>query len=305
MQTMDAALAGAHPRRQDHPAPGRVALLDARGAAPPARLRLACRRPDRMATYVFKAMDLTGAKATGEVEADTKQVVADQLKARGLIVLDIKAKHGSKEISLDFLQADQADRPDDPHPSARDDDQLGHDDPARALRARGADREQAAGRDHRRRPQGRRGRPPAQRRARAPPQGLLAALRGHDPRRRDRRRARGVAAAGRRPAREGGLAAPADQVGHGLPGGHHDLRADRPRRASSPSSCPVFVGVFKQFGGDLPTITKFTVGALQRHQGPVVGLHRRLASAPSGAFASSAAATGGARSGTPSACACR
>jgi type IV pilus assembly protein PilC len=57
-----------------------------------------------MATYVFKAMDLTGAKATGEVDADSKQVVADQLKSRGLIVLDIKAKHGSKEISLDFLK---------------------------------------------------------------------------------------------------------------------------------------------------------------------------------------------------------
>ena len=53
-----------------------------------------------MAAYVFKAMDLTGAKATGEVDADSKQVVADQLKSRGLIVLDIKAKHSSKEISL-------------------------------------------------------------------------------------------------------------------------------------------------------------------------------------------------------------
>ena len=41
-------------------------------------------------TYVFKAMDLTGAKATGEVEAESKQSVADQLKARSLIVLDIK-----------------------------------------------------------------------------------------------------------------------------------------------------------------------------------------------------------------------
>jgi type IV pilus assembly protein PilC len=57
-----------------------------------------------MAAYVFKAMDLTGAKATGEVEADSKQVVSDQLKARGLIVLDIKAKHGSKEISLAFMK---------------------------------------------------------------------------------------------------------------------------------------------------------------------------------------------------------
>src|SRR3954467_10062002 len=56
-----------------------------------------------MATYVFKAMDLTGAKATGEVEAESKQVVADQLKQRGLIVLDIADKSGSKEIKLSFM----------------------------------------------------------------------------------------------------------------------------------------------------------------------------------------------------------
>jgi type IV pilus assembly protein PilC len=55
-----------------------------------------------MATYVFKAMDLTGAKATGEVEAESKQSVSDQLKARGLIVLDIKDKAGSKELKLPF-----------------------------------------------------------------------------------------------------------------------------------------------------------------------------------------------------------
>jgi type IV pilus assembly protein PilC len=56
-----------------------------------------------MAAYVFKAMDMTGAKATGEVEADSQQAVADQLKARGLIVLDIAAKRGSKEIRLGFM----------------------------------------------------------------------------------------------------------------------------------------------------------------------------------------------------------
>ncbi|MEN3283731.1 MAG: type pilus assembly protein PilC [Solirubrobacteraceae bacterium] len=55
-----------------------------------------------MSTFVFKAMDLTGAKATGEVDADSKQVVADQLKARGLIVIEISAKHASKEIKLPF-----------------------------------------------------------------------------------------------------------------------------------------------------------------------------------------------------------
>jgi type IV pilus assembly protein PilC len=56
-----------------------------------------------MSTYVFKAMDGSGAKATGEVEADSKQIVAEQLKQRGMIVLDIAAKHQSKEIKLSFL----------------------------------------------------------------------------------------------------------------------------------------------------------------------------------------------------------
>src|SRR3954467_2022329 len=56
-----------------------------------------------MSTYVFKAMDLTGAKASGEVEAESKQIVADQLKQRGMIVLDIADKRASKEISVGFL----------------------------------------------------------------------------------------------------------------------------------------------------------------------------------------------------------
>jgi type IV pilus assembly protein PilC len=54
-------------------------------------------------TYVFKAMDGTGAKATGELEAESKQIVADQLKQRGLIVLDIATKGGSKEINFSFM----------------------------------------------------------------------------------------------------------------------------------------------------------------------------------------------------------
>jgi type IV pilus assembly protein PilC len=53
-----------------------------------------------VATFVFKAMDLAGAKAGGEVEAESKQAVSDQLKARGLIVLDIADKSPSKEINL-------------------------------------------------------------------------------------------------------------------------------------------------------------------------------------------------------------
>jgi type IV pilus assembly protein PilC len=57
-----------------------------------------------MSTYVFKAMDLAGGKARGEVEADSKQAVSDQLKSRGLIVLDISDKHSSKEIQLSFMK---------------------------------------------------------------------------------------------------------------------------------------------------------------------------------------------------------
>jgi len=57
-----------------------------------------------MSTFVFKAIDLTGAKSRGEVEADSKQAVADQLKARGLVVLDIAEKGGSKDIEFAFLK---------------------------------------------------------------------------------------------------------------------------------------------------------------------------------------------------------
>jgi type IV pilus assembly protein PilC len=56
-----------------------------------------------MSTYVFKAIDLAGHQARGEVEAESKQSVADQLKAKGLIVLDIADKRTSKEIELPWL----------------------------------------------------------------------------------------------------------------------------------------------------------------------------------------------------------
>ncbi len=62
-----------------------------------------------MSTYVFKAMDIAGVKAKGEVEADSKQAVSDQLRARGLIVLDIADKHSSTEINLRFMESVKAD----------------------------------------------------------------------------------------------------------------------------------------------------------------------------------------------------
>jgi len=61
-----------------------------------------------MGTYVFKAIDLSGGKAKGEVEADSKQAVADQLKQRGLVVVDISDKHSSREIELSLFKGVKA-----------------------------------------------------------------------------------------------------------------------------------------------------------------------------------------------------
>ena len=83
MQTMDAALAGARPRRQDHPAPRRAALLDARGAAPPAGLRRQLRRRRLIAWPPTSSRRWTspGRRPPARSRPTSKQVVADQLKA--------------------------------------------------------------------------------------------------------------------------------------------------------------------------------------------------------------------------------
>jgi type IV pilus assembly protein PilC len=56
-----------------------------------------------MPTYAFKAMDLAGAPAKGEVDAVSKQDVADQLKQRGLIVVDIANKYRSRELNIELF----------------------------------------------------------------------------------------------------------------------------------------------------------------------------------------------------------
>lgn len=43
-------------------------------------------------TFAFRAMDLNGAATAGEVEADSKAQVTDQLRQRGLIVLEVSEK---------------------------------------------------------------------------------------------------------------------------------------------------------------------------------------------------------------------
>jgi type IV pilus assembly protein PilC len=53
-------------------------------------------------TFAFKALDLAGVQTRGEVDAEDKQSVAAQLRARGLIVLDIEEKKSAADVG-DFL----------------------------------------------------------------------------------------------------------------------------------------------------------------------------------------------------------
>src|SRR3954466_14568824 len=51
-----------------------------------------------MSTFAFKALDLAGTSTRGELEADDKQAVAAQLRSKGLIVLDIEEKKSAADI---------------------------------------------------------------------------------------------------------------------------------------------------------------------------------------------------------------
>jgi type IV pilus assembly protein PilC len=57
-----------------------------------------------VSTYIFKAMDLAGAPMRGQVDAESKQAVSDQLRARGLVILEIAEKHHSREINVDLFE---------------------------------------------------------------------------------------------------------------------------------------------------------------------------------------------------------
>ncbi len=55
-----------------------------------------------MASFAFKAVDLAGVPTRGELDGDSKQAVASQLRAKGLIVLDIEEQKSGGDIG-EFL----------------------------------------------------------------------------------------------------------------------------------------------------------------------------------------------------------
>ena len=55
------------------------------------------------ATFAFEAIDLSGIPTKGEIEADSKAQVAEQLRQRGLVVLDVSEKSTPVNIE-DFFR---------------------------------------------------------------------------------------------------------------------------------------------------------------------------------------------------------
>jgi len=57
-----------------------------------------------VSTYTFKAMDVAGAPMRGQVDAESKQAVSDQLRSRGLVILEIAEKHSSRELNISLFE---------------------------------------------------------------------------------------------------------------------------------------------------------------------------------------------------------
>ena len=54
-------------------------------------------------SYAFRAVDGLGAKVKGEVEADTPAAVVELLRGRGMLALEVKLKRNSLDLSTDLL----------------------------------------------------------------------------------------------------------------------------------------------------------------------------------------------------------
>ena len=51
-----------------------------------------------MSTFAFRAIDVAGVPSRGEVEADSKAQVTEQLRDRGLIVLDVEENNEAMKL---------------------------------------------------------------------------------------------------------------------------------------------------------------------------------------------------------------
>ncbi len=199
-------------------------------------------------------------RASGEIEADDKQAVAAQLRNKGLIVLDIEEQKPAN--AGDLLARFKRVKADELTVATRQLStmvSLGHVAAARALRDRGADRQRQAARGLGRGAQGRRGRHRSLSEAlgSTPTSSTSSTWRWWPPAR--------PAASWRRPC----CGSPTSSR-RTTRCGARSRRRWSTRRSSAGSRMvvllalvaflvPVFEKVFKDFGGELPLITKFTV----------------------------------------------
>ena len=228
MQTMDATLAALVRQGDHHPGHG------PRARRPPRRAEASARAGEgRMsATFVYKALDRAGGSHD---RRDRRRLEGRRRRPAAAA----RPHGGGRQPEVDDPDGGGAARPlprpqvaprHGHRPPARDHDLQRPLAPARALRARGADRgAQAQARDHRR-PPGRRGRPRPLAGDGQAPQGLLGPLRRDGARRRDRRKPGGGARAGRDPAREGRPPQAHRALGDGLPDPDRRLRGRRADR---------------------------------------------------------------------------
>ena len=63
-----------------------------------------------MSTFAFRAVDVAGIPSRGELEAPTKAQVTEQLRARGLIVLDVSERHEAFKIESIFQRFKSVDQ---------------------------------------------------------------------------------------------------------------------------------------------------------------------------------------------------
>src|SRR3984885_8172247 len=186
-----------------------------------------------MATYVFKAMDLAGVQAKGEVEAESKQAVAEQLKERGLVVVDIATKYRSKELNIELFARVNAK---DLAVASRQlatmvTSGMSIMRALQVLETQTASRGEDAPGGGPPRPPRCRGRAAPVRRDVAPPPRVRPALRRDGASGGDGRGARRGSDAHGRPAREGRRAAPSGARRDDLPGARHHLRRRRAARS--------------------------------------------------------------------------
>ena len=56
------------------------------------------------ATFTYKAVDASGIPSTGEIVGATKEAVTDELKARGLTVMDLKEKKSGLQMEITLVK---------------------------------------------------------------------------------------------------------------------------------------------------------------------------------------------------------